>query len=75
MKIWSSFEALVVVILEVKTGCNFTARFKSYSFFKNNMCYQLAYGIHGLTAVSCRVLRPPGAFGLARGRPEEFRIN
>jgi hypothetical protein len=36
MKMWSSFEALVVGILEVKTDCNFVARFKSYSFLKNN---------------------------------------
>jgi hypothetical protein len=33
MKMWSSFEALVMVILVVKTNYNFTARFKSYSFF------------------------------------------
>jgi hypothetical protein len=34
MKMWSSFEALVVEILEVKTDYNLAARFKSYSFFK-----------------------------------------
>jgi hypothetical protein len=36
MKMWSSFEALVIGILVVKTNCNFATRFKSYSFFKNN---------------------------------------
>jgi hypothetical protein len=34
MKMWSSFEALDVGILEVKANCNFSARFKSYNFFK-----------------------------------------
>jgi hypothetical protein len=35
MKMWSSFEALVVGILEVKTNYNFAARFKCYSFLQN----------------------------------------
>jgi hypothetical protein len=43
MKMWSSFEALVVGILEVKTNYNFTARFKSYSFLKNESWHELAY--------------------------------
>jgi hypothetical protein len=55
MKTWSSFEALVVRILKVKTDCNFAARFRSYSYFKKETCYQLAYHFfswtHGLTSV------------------------
>jgi hypothetical protein len=33
MKMWSSFEALVMGILVVKTNYNFVAQFKIYSFF------------------------------------------
>jgi hypothetical protein len=35
VKMWSSFEALVVGIVEVKTDCNSAARFKSYIFSEN----------------------------------------
>jgi hypothetical protein len=43
MKMWSSFEALVVGIVEVKTDCNSAARFKSYIFSENGTWYQIAY--------------------------------
>jgi hypothetical protein len=62
MQMWSSFEALVVRILEVKTDCNFVTRFKSYSFFKKDTCYQLAYFfLLDARFNNCRVVRPPGA--------------